>query len=153
MRDEMHLLRTRIGLALPGARLESPATMEMIKAAEATLEVKLPCWLSDIYMASNGVRDAIGVRYLYTIDGEDGAAEFTRFLRREEWAPFWIKGAIIFGGNISSGMSTTHWISIDGQLASWSYEQGVEFTGHPEGLLELWRADYAQLHPSAQPQE
>ncbi|EKJ98726.1 Cell wall assembly and cell proliferation coordinating protein [Rhodopirellula baltica SH28] len=112
---------------MPSATFDPPATPEMVVAAERLLGVRLPLWLRDIYLACNGFVGPTDVRYLYPLDGEDGAAEFTLFLR-SEWTLPWIERATIFSENGLGGSLTVHWGILDGQLIEWCYGDGPEYS-------------------------
>jgi hypothetical protein len=137
-------MRGLIDAALPGARLGAPATETMIRDAEARVGARFQPWLSEVYLAANGVRTCYGTAYLWPLDGRDGTVEMTLFLRNEDWAPAWLSAAIVIGSTDSSGSSTTHWVCVDNQLASWCYSDRGVFVGRTEGLTEAWRRDSSQ---------
>ena len=117
----------RIRSAMPDASFDPPATSAMIDAAEGALGVPLPDWLREIYLACNGFRGPTDVRYLYPLDGREGVAEFTFFLRTE-WSLPWLSRAIVFSDNGVGGTCTVHWAALDGMLIEWCYGDGEEYT-------------------------
>jgi hypothetical protein len=122
-----HSVLGRIREVMPSAVFDPPATAAMLNAAERSLGVALPDWLREIYLACNGFRGPTDVRYLYTLDGDDGAIEFTSFLRTE-WSLPWLDRAIVFSDNGVGGSCTVHWAILDGQLIEWCYGDGGDYT-------------------------
>lgn len=126
----------RIQAVMPEASFDLPATSEMIARAEQALAVPFPEWLRTIYLACNGFRGPTAVRYLYPLDGRDGAVEFTLFLR-SEWSLPWLDRTIVFSDNGIGGSSTVHWAICDGKLIEWCYGDGGEYTLADGDLFDL----------------
>jgi hypothetical protein len=121
-----------------GRHLRVPLT-ELIAGVERKLGVPMPPWLREVYLACNGFLGPAGVCLLYPLDGREGVGDFTLFLREQDWAPPWLKRAIVFGYIGGSGSTTTHTVALDGLLIEWCYGDGEKFTVLEGGLFELWR--------------
>jgi hypothetical protein len=139
--SELNPMLVRLHSAIEVTKYNPPASHELIAQAEARLGQQLPDWLRLIYVSFNGFSGPTEVRYLYSLDGAEGAAEFTLFLRSEDWCPSWISRAIIFGENGVGGTLTTHWAALDGDLIEWCYADGEVFTALPCDLFEVWRRE------------
>lgn len=142
----------RIRAVMPSASFNPAATPDMLDDAERSLGVALPDWLREIYLACNGFRGPTDVRYLYALDGNDGAVEFTSFLRTE-WSLPWLDRAIVFSDNGIGGSCTVHWAILDGQLIEWCYGDDGEYTvadGDLFGLLAREQAFWDDIEANAE---
>ena len=135
-------IRDRIRTVMPSVRFHHPATHSMIDAAQQSLGVEIPNWLRNIYLACNGFIGPTDVRYLYPLDGSEGAAQFTSFLRTE-WTTPWLHRALVFSDNGMGGSLTVHWAILDGQLIEWCYGNGDAYTVADGDFFELLSREQA----------
>ena len=119
-------IKERILAAMPKVSFNGPATLDMIEKAQLSLGVTFPAWLRDLYLVCDGFSGPTDVRYLYSLCGEGGVVEFTKFLRNE-WKLPWLNQCAIYSDNGGGGSSTVHWGIWEGKLIEWCYGDGNVF--------------------------
>ncbi len=140
-------MRARIREAIRVEQFYPPPSRplpEAIADTERKLGVPMPPWLREVYLCCNGFSGPTDECYLYPLEGGKSVANFTLFLRGEEWAPAWLNRAIVFGYTGGSGSGTTHAVALDGRLIEWCYGDGDQFTVLDGGLFALWRRIQAE---------
>jgi hypothetical protein len=141
--DEFHPAPLRPLLEPDGRRLRVPMA-ELIERTERDLGVPFPEWLRAIYLACNGFSGPIGVCSLLRLDATEGVADYTLFLRSQEWSPAWLQRAIVFSHRRVSWSIDTHWAARDGELVEWTPGAGAGYTVLEPDLFALWRREQEQ---------
>jgi hypothetical protein len=120
-----------------------PADLTAIASAGDRLGVVFPVWLRDLYLACDGFLGPTAWPYLLPLGGCEGVVEFTEFLRGQDWAPSWLKRAIVFGSNVGSGTGTVNFVALDGCLIEWCLGDGARFTHFTGAVYDLYRREQA----------
>ena len=126
-----------------GRRLRVPMA-ELIERTERDLGPPFPDWLKAVYLCCNGFSGPISVCSLLRLDGPDGVAGYTLFLRSQEWSPAWLQRAIVFSHRRVSWSIDTHWAARDGELVEWTPGAGAGYTVLEPDLFALWRREQEQ---------
>lgn len=135
------LIRQRLLDVMRVETFYPPADVSAIAAAETRLGVMFPQWLRELHLACNGFRGPTQFMYLLSLEGREGLVEFTEFLRADHRPPPWLARAVVFGSDTGSGTLTTLFVSLDGELVTWTLGDGPVFNKFEGSVFDLYRRE------------